>query len=195
MTMDDTQVLNLVQDSLVRRMRTMFSLYYDAVDTMSLEQVNHVDQPGRLPIAFSLFHYVNLHDATFMAITGEMPTWNDEWSDRVQPVFPAHGKDLPVEEMANQRIGDYEGFKDYQRAVFSRTQAHLESMDPSDFLRVVVAAPYPPQVQGTYSARCAGDAGITVLDAFECWHYQHGLRHMGEIELARGFLGLGGMTA
>jgi hypothetical protein len=49
-------VLNLVQDSLVRRMRTMFSLYYDAVDTMSLEQVNHVDQPGRLPIAFSLFH-------------------------------------------------------------------------------------------------------------------------------------------
>ena len=41
MSMDDTQVLNLVQDSLVRRMRTMFSLYYDAVDTMSLEQVNH----------------------------------------------------------------------------------------------------------------------------------------------------------
>jgi hypothetical protein len=44
-TMADTQVLLLVQDSLVRRMRTMFSLYYDAVDTMSLEQGNHVDQP------------------------------------------------------------------------------------------------------------------------------------------------------
>jgi len=97
--------------------------------------------------------------------------------------------------MANQRIGDYEGFKDYQRAVFSRTQAHLESMDPKDFLRVVIAKPYPPEVATTYSARCAGDAGITVLDAFECWHYQHGLRHMGGIELARGFLGLSGMTA
>jgi len=50
-------------------------------------------------------------------------------------------------------------------------------------------------VADTDSARCAGPQGITVLDAFECWHYQHGLRHMGEIELARGFLGLGGMTA
>ena len=62
-------------------------------------------------------------------------------------------------------------------------------------LRVVIAKPYPPEVATTYSARCAGDEGITVLDAFECWHYQHGLRHMGEIELARGFLGLSGMTA
>lgn len=32
-------------------------------------------------------------------------------------------------------------------------------------------------------------------DAFECWHYPHDLRHMGEIELARGFQGLSGMTA
>jgi hypothetical protein len=195
MSMDDTQVLNLVQDSLVRRMRTMFSLYYDAVDTMSLEQVNHVDQPGRLPIAFSLFHYVNIHDGSFMLITGEMPIWDDEWEARVQPAISAHGKGQPVDEMAKQRIGDYEGFKDYQREVFSRTQAHLESMDPNGLLRVVIAKPYPPEVATTYSARCAGDAGITVLDAFECWHYQHGLRHMGEIELARGFLGLSGMTA
>ena len=37
--------------------------------------------------------------------------------------------------------------------------------------------------------------GITVLDAIECWIYQHGLRHMGEIELARGLVGLNGMTS
>ena len=35
----------------------------------------------------------------------------------------------------------------------------------------------------------------TLLDATECWIYQHGLRHMGEIELARGLVGLGGMTS
>jgi len=46
MAMDDNQVLNLVQDSLVRRMRTMFSLYYEAVDTLSLDHVNHVEQEG-----------------------------------------------------------------------------------------------------------------------------------------------------
>ena len=47
----------------------------------------------------------------------------------------------------------------------------------------------------TYSARVAGPEGITLLDATECWIYQHGLRHMGEIELARGLVGLGGMTS
>jgi len=195
MSTDTDPTLEFVRESLARRMRTMFSLYYDAVDTMNLEQVNHVDQPGRLPIAFCLFHYANLHDGSFMLITGEPPIWNDEWNARVQPAIPAHGKDEPVEDMSKQQIGDYDGFKDYQRAVFSRTQAHLDLMDPGDLVRVVIPKPYPPQVAETYSARCAGDVGITVLDAFECWHYQHGLRHMGEIELARGFLGLSGMTA
>jgi hypothetical protein len=192
---DDNQVLEIVKDSLVRRMRTMFSLYYDAVDTMSLEQVNHVDQPGRLPIAFSLFHYVNIHDGTFVMLSGQPRIWNEEWHDRVQPAIGEHGKGHPMAEMSNQRIGDYDGFKEYQRAVFGRTQAHLEGIDPSDFLRVIFAKPYPDAIAGTYSARCAGDVGITVLDGYECWLYQHGLRHMGEIELARGFQGLSGMTA
>ena len=190
-----TGEFDLVQDSLAGGVLTMLSLYYDAVDTMSLEQVNHVDQPGRLPIAFSLFHYVNIHDGSFMMITGQPPIWDDEWNERVRPAIAEHGKDHPVEEMADQRIGDCEAFKEYQRAVFGRTQAHLESMDPNDLLRVLIPKPYPPEVATTYSARCAGDAGITVLDAFECWHYQHGLRHMGEIELARGFQGLSWMTA
>ena len=56
------QAMRLLQDSLARRMRTMTSLYNETVDTMTLEQVNHVDAEGRLPIAFSLFHYVNMHD-------------------------------------------------------------------------------------------------------------------------------------
>jgi hypothetical protein len=47
----------------------------------------------------------------------------------------------------------------------------------------------------TFSARVAGPEGITVLDGVECWLYQHGLRHMGEIELARAFVGLQGMTS
>mgnify|MGYP001811698962 FL=1 len=193
--MTSTQELEFVRESLARRMRTMFSLYYDAVDTMTLDHVNHVDAEGRLPIAFSLFHYAHIHDGSFMLITGQMPLWDDDWNACVRPAIDVNGKDRPVEEMAGQRIGDLDAFADYQRAVFSRTQDHLESMDPADFLRIVIPAPYPEQVAETYSARCAGPEGITVLDAFECWHYQHGLRHMGEIELARGFQGLSGMTA
>ena len=61
--------------------------------------------------------------------------------------------------------------------------------------RVVIGRPFPPQIASTYSARVAGDSGITLLDAAECWIYQHSLRHMGEIEHARGLVGLQGMTS
>jgi hypothetical protein len=187
--------LPLIQDSLLRRMQTMHSLYYQAVESMDLEHVNHFERKGVLPIAFSLFHYTNMQDASFMLLTGEAPIWNDEWQARVQMAINTHGKEETVEVMLDQRIGDYDAFKEYQRSVFDRTEGHLAAMDPTDFERVIIPPPYPPQIASTYSARCAGPQGITVLDGFECWLYQHGLRHMGEIELARGLVGLGGMTS
>ena len=59
----------------------------------------------------------------------------------------------------------------------------------------VFTRPFPPQIASTFSARVAGEQGLTVLDGIECWIYQHGLRHMGEIELARSFVGLTGLTS
>ena len=70
-----------------------------------------------------------------------------------------------------------------------------DRFDPAELTRVIIPRPLPPVVADTYSAQVAGDDGITLLDALECWIYQHGLRHMGEIELARGLVGLGGMTS
>ncbi len=148
-----------------------------------------------LPIVFSLFHYLNVNDGSFMMITGEAPIWNDEWQQRVRLTIADHGKHKTVDEMVAQRIGDYDAYKEYWRAVFERTEAHLRTMDPHDFTRVLIATPYPPMIASIYSARCAGPHWITVLDGFECWLYQHGLRHMGEIDLARGLVGLGGMTS
>ena len=176
-------------------MRTMHSLYYQAVDTMGPEHVNHFEREGVLPIAFSLFHYTNMEDVCFMAITGVAPVWNETWQARVQMTINDHGKHRTVGEMIHQRVGDYDAFKEYQRIVFDRTEHHLETMDPDDLTRVLITRPFPPQVASTYRARRAGPDGIAVLDGFECWLYQHGLRHMGEIELARGFVGLGGMTS
>ena len=125
----------------------------------------------------------------------QLPIWNEDWQARVQMAIDDAGKERPVSDMIHQRIGDYDAFKEYQRTVFDRTEAHIAAMDPADFQRVLVAPPYPPQIASTYSAMCAGPAGITVLDGYECWLYQHGLRHMGEIELARGLVGLEGMTS
>ncbi len=186
---------DLVLDSLQRRMAAMHSLYYQAVSTMGPEHVNHFERDGVLPIAFSLFHYTNMEDASFMMITGIPPVWDEEWQAEVQMTVNDHGKHRTVDEMVHQRIGGYEAFKAYQREVFDRTEAYLADMDPADFARVLITRPFPDQVASTYSARVAGPDGITVLDGFECWLYQHGLRHMGEIELARGLVGLGGMTS
>jgi len=185
----------LVLDSLQRRMRALNSLYYDAVDTMDIEHVNHFEREGVVPIAFCLFHIINMMDASFMLMTGTPPIWNEEWQDRVKMEIDDHGKHRTVDEMVHQRIGDYDAFKEYQRAVLSRTEAWLATLDPNELTRLVVTRPFPSQIATTYSARVAGPEGITLLDAAECWIYQHGLRHMGEIELARGLVGLHGMTS
>jgi hypothetical protein len=192
---DAVATADLVLDSLQRRMRAMHSLYYDAVSTMGPEHVNHFEREGVLPIAFSLFHYVNMEDASFMLITAVSPIWSDEWNERVHPTINDHGKHRTVAEMIHQRIGDYGAFQEYMRAVFDRTEDWLAGLEPAELTRVVIPPPFPPQIASTYSARVADTQGITVLDATECWLYQHGLRHMGEIELGRGFVGLGGMTS
>jgi len=186
---------DLILDSLQRRVRAMHSLYEQALESMDISHVNHFEREGVLPIAFSLFHITNMIDASFMLITGTPPIWNEEWQARVRMGIADHGKHRTVDEMVNQRIGDYAEFQAYQRAVFARTEDWLDALAPEELTRLVIPRPFPPQIASTYSARAAGPEGITVLDAVECWIYQHGLRHMGEIELARGLVGLGGMTS
>jgi hypothetical protein len=186
---------SLVLDSLQRRMHALFSLYDDAVATMDVDQVNHFEREGVLPIAFSLFHIVNMIDASFLLMTGAVPIWNAQWEADVAPAIADHGKHRTVDEMVHQRIGDYAKFQEYMRAVFDRVESWLADLDPTELNRLVISRPFPEQIASTYSARVAGPEGITLLDATECWIYQHGLRHMGEIELARGLVGLNGMTS
>lgn len=185
----------LILDSLQRRINALHSLYHDATSTMTIQQVNHFEREGVVPIAFSLFHIVNMMDASFMLMTGATPIWNADWQAKVNMQIADHGKHRTVEEMVLQRIGNYEAFKEYMKLVFDRTESWLASLDPVELTRVIIARPFPPQIASTFSARVAGEDGITLLDATECWIYQHGLRHMGEIELARGLVGLGGMTS
>ena len=185
----------LILDSLQRRMKALFSLYDDAIDSMDLEHVNHFEREGVVPIAFCLFHYANVHDASFMLLSGQPPLWNDDWQARVGLTINDHGKHRTVGEMVHQRIGDLDAFAEYMRAVYARTSAWLDQLDPAELERVVIPRPFPPQIATTFSARVAGEQGVTVLDGVECWLYQHGLRHMGEIEMARGLVGLGGMTS
>jgi hypothetical protein len=187
--------LGIVLDSLRRRLRAMHSLWYDAVATMDLDQVNHVEREPVLPIAFSLFHLAQIEDGALLMLGGPPMIWDETWAERIGLAIDDHGKHRSVDEMVHQRIGDYGAFREYQRLVFEQTEQWLDSLDPASLTEVVVPRPFPPQVASTFSARVAGEAGITRLDGIECWIYQHGLRHMGEVEHARALVGLEGMTS
>jgi len=185
----------LILDSLQRRVAAMHTLWRDARESMTADQVNYVERDAVLPIAFSLFHQARMEDDCVAILGGPMPTYSPQWSDRIGPGVDDHGKERTVTEMMEQRLTDYDAFIDYQRTVFADTEQWLAGLDPAELTDLVIARPLPDQVASTFSARVAGEAGLTRLDAIECWIYQHGLRHMGEIEHARALVGLGGMTS
>jgi hypothetical protein len=185
----------IVLDSLRRRMRAMHSLWEEAVATMDIDQVNHVEREPVLPIAFSLFHFVNIEDSSATILGAGPMVYDDAWAKRMGLTIEDHGKHRTVDEMVHQRLGDYDAFRDYMDQVFAKTESWLAALDPATLSDVVVQRPFPAQIASTFSARVAGDMGITRLDATECWIYQHGLRHMGEIEHARALVGLQGMTS
>ena len=186
---------DLILDSLRRRMRAMHSLWEDAMATMGPAQVNHVERDQVLPIAFSLFHFVQIEDGSASVLGAGPMVYDDGWAQRMGLAIADNGKHRSVDDMVHQRIGDYEAFRRYAAAVFAKTEDWLATLEPGALTEVVVAPPYPPHIASTYSARVGGERGITRLDATECWIYQHGLRHMGEIEHARALVGLGGMTS
>ena len=185
----------LVLDSLRRRMRAMHSLWEDAVASMDESHVNRVEREPVLPIAFSLFHFVQIEDGAASMLGAGPMVWEPAWADRMQLAVPDHGKERTVEDMMAQRIGDLAAYRLYMDAVFAKTETWLADLDPTALSEVVIPRPLPVTVASTFSARVAGEAGITRLDGIECWIYQHGLRHMGEVEHARALVGLGGMTS
>src|SRR3546814_15187424 len=114
---------DLLLDSLRRRMRAMHSPYADALATMDLSHVNHFEREGVLPIAFSLYHYTNMQDFSFAAISGLGMTWDADWQSRVQMAIADHSKERPVSDMIHHPTRDYEPFGEYHRTVFARTEA------------------------------------------------------------------------
>lgn len=173
----------------------MHSLWREATDDMDAAKANYVERPGILPIAFTLFHMAALEDRSLVKLADRSPLFSQEWADRMQLGVPDHGKERSVEEMMGQRIGDYGAFQDYQCEVFDKTEAWLNALDPGSLGEVLKTRPFDADLASTFSARAAGDRGITRWDGIECWVYQHGLRHMGELEHARALVGLGGMTS
>src|SRR5579875_3358347 len=98
---------DLVLDSLRRRMRSLHSLYEEAVTTMTVEQVNFVEREPLLPIAFSLFHFVQIEDGSASLLGAGPMVYDGKWAERIRLAIADNGKEKTVAEMMHQRIGDY----------------------------------------------------------------------------------------
>ena len=92
------------------------------------------------------------------------------------------------------RFADFEAFKNYQAAVLARTTSALKEVT-AESLAEVLMPKLPPNMQNMYCALVIKGGPLRKLDVLECFVYQHGLRHMGEIEHGRALVGLQGMTS
>ena len=183
--------------SLRNRVRALNALWQRAVSDMTLEQVNHQEREHVLPIAFSLSHYIRSQDQSVSGgLLRERTLWEDgTWAARVGVTVDRLGREESVEEMEALRIGDLDAWRAYQSAVIARTDNALESIT-ADTLAEVVMPQLPPNFQETFCFMVIGPgAPLRKLEILECFVYQHGLRHMGEIEHGRALVGLRGMTS
>ena len=184
-------------NSLRNRIRAMNVLWERAASDLTLEQVNHHEREGVLPMAFSFSHYIKAQDQSISRIfLREEQLWiTAGWSARVGVNIDALGREETVEEMQHLRFGDFEAWKAYQAEVIARTSTALETID-AELLSEVLMPQLPPNMQNIFCAIVIGPgAPLRKLDVLECFVYQHGLRHMGEIEHGRALVGLKGMTS
>jgi hypothetical protein len=184
-------------DSLRNRIRALNTIYERAVSDMMLEHVNHHERTGVLPIAFSLSHFMRAQDqAVSGPFLGEAMLWDfGKWAGRVGVGVDRLGREETVEEMEQQRFADFEAWRAYQSEVIARTSRVLDGLT-HDALVQVLLPKLPPNMQQIFCAIVIGkEAPLRKLDVLDCFVYQHGLRHMGEIEHGRALVGLGGMTS
>lgn len=183
--------------SLQRRIRGMHELWREALGDMTLEQVNHHEREGVLPIAFSVNHMARIEDQVAHSIFQQQPPmWmSGGWATKVGVNVDSPGKELTVAEMEQLRFADYDAFCSYATGVFDATESWLGALDPGRLTDELFGGTVPPVFQQAYVARVVGEGPILVLDGIECWIFQHGIRHLGELEHARALVGLGGMTS
>lgn len=187
---------SMLVESLRGRIGALNDLWQRAAANLTPEQLHTPVVPGALPLAFYFVHYVPGQDAAVsQVLLGETPLCEREsWAEQTGVEGEA-GTGTPDEQAGQVRIGNLDAWRAYQTEVFARTERALAALTEEQLARVVIPA-IPKAMAATFAARLVGVGNpFQALDALECFVYQHGLRHIGEIEFARGLLGLGGLTA
>jgi hypothetical protein len=172
----------------------MNQLWQQAVADVTLEQVNHHERYGVLPIAFSLSHAMRGQDRTIHRyFLDQGPLWEREpWAERVGVSVDKMGSGVPVAEMEHLSFRSLDAWRDYQTQVIETTDRVLEILDAPTLDEIIVDS--LPTGRSFLVLMYGAGQPVRKRDALEGWVYQHGLRHLGELEHARSLVGLGGLT-
>lgn len=182
------------RDDLLARVRGMHALWERGVADLTADQINHVERPGILPIAFTLVHYVRGEDRNAVELLdAPKMLWDDHVAAiRFEGVDPRRG--TPISEAERVRIGDVNAWRDYQRAVFARTEALLARATDALLDRLLFEGGRPAFLEGGFLGAYVSEGPIRRRNALEAFIFQHGSRHLGELEHARALVGLGGLS-
>jgi hypothetical protein len=184
-------------DSLRKRVRAMNILWERAISDITLDQFNHHEREGVLPMCFSFGHFMKAQDQSVSGVyLKEQPLWlTGGYAARTGISIDKLGREETVEEMQQLRFADLDAFREYQAQVIDRTNQALEMITP-ELLAEVVFPQLPPHMQNIFCGIVIGPGNpLRKLEILECFVYQHGLRHMGEVEHGRALVGLQGMTS
>ena len=175
----------------------MHGLWRLGTNDLTLEQVNHHERPGVLPIAFTLMHAVRSEDGTTSRFLLHEPTlWEaGNWAARVGVSVPDVGRGTPVEVAETLRFADLDAWRDYQAGVFARTEQAIAELAPERLSELPLGGELPESARGSFLSMVVEPGKPPrLIDILECFVYQHGIRHIGELEHARALVDLGGVT-
>jgi uncharacterized damage-inducible protein DinB len=165
-----------------RQMTSLHRLLDHVVEDLNEEQLHYQHAPGVQTIAFSLWHYVRTEDNIIQFVIQRRPTvWQEGgWPEKFGLDSRAQGTGMTAAEAAALRINSLPAWRRYMREVWAATDRYLSTLTPEQLdTRQVTIKP----VGEMSLANAIGGMCLT-----------HGFRHLGEIEYARGLLGLKGAT-
>ena len=120
--------------SLRNRIRAMNVLWERAVSDMTLEQVNHHEREGVLPMAFSFSHYIKAQDQSISRVfLREEQLWiSAGWAAKVGVNIDALGREETVEEMQHLDP-NAQAWLDKARELSKKVHHHLREEETKFF--------------------------------------------------------------
>lgn len=184
------------RERFLREVKELHRLWSLSTADLTVEQMNYRERAGVLPIAFTLLHYVRGEDRLICQGVLDEPTlWEaGNWQERIggNPIDIRRG--TRIDEAETATIGNSATWLDYQHTVFTHTESVLASMSDDDF----DADKYPgvpEHYQASFIGRVVAEGeSLPMSVMLHSVIFQHGIRHLGELDHARALIGLKGVS-